>query len=110
MDRLYEEVKAKSKDALERSKETIKSTTEELRNEYDNIAAARVKYEEEVKRGAEPTGEGVDLRSYEELTAELDAQRAHLDITLATNPGVVEQYEKRKRDVSLSFVAFTTQV
>ena len=40
-----------------------------------------------------------------ELREELETQQANLDLNLATNPGVVEQYEKRKRDVSGWLVA-----
>ena len=47
-----------------------------------------------------PDPEGVELRSREELENELERQKAKLDLNLNTNPGVVEQYEKRKRDVS----------
>lgn len=35
----------------------------------------------------------------EELRAELEVQQASLDMILLTNPGVVEQYERRKEEV-----------
>jgi hypothetical protein len=62
-------------------------------------------YDKEVTAAEEqgrppPPPDGVDLRSLDELQAELDTQRAALELNLNTNPGVVEQYEKRKRDVS----------
>jgi hypothetical protein len=53
-----------------------------------------------------PDPEGVELRSREELENELERQRAKLDLNLNTNPGVVEQYEKRKRDVSDLLLVF----
>lgn len=38
-------------------------------------------------------------RTVEQLRAELDTQQASLDMILLTNPGVVEQYERRKEEV-----------
>jgi hypothetical protein len=40
-------------------------------------------------------------RSVEQLRTELDVQRANLDMITQTNPGVVEQYERRKNEVCL---------
>jgi len=43
----------------------------------------------------------VHCRSVEQLRQELDVQRANLDMITQTNPGVVEQYERRKNEVCL---------
>ena len=40
-------------------------------------------------------------RSVEQLRTDLDVQRANLDMITQTNPGVVEQYERRKNEVWL---------
>ncbi|KAH8827579.1 hypothetical protein DL96DRAFT_1599512 [Flagelloscypha sp. PMI_526] len=44
-------------------------------------------------------GELVDLRSYDELLMALDECVTKLEIQTNANPGVVEQYEKRKEDI-----------
>lgn len=49
-----------------------------------------------------PSAEGVDLRTADEYRAELESQEAQLELVSKTQPGVIEQYEKRKRDVSSS--------
>jgi len=87
------------------SRQVISAITPELREQYNEIEAARMLYDKEVAAAEEegrppPPSDGVDLRSLDELRAELETQRAALDLNLNTNPGVVEQYEKRKRDVS----------
>lgn len=94
-------------EALKDSREVISQMRDELQAEYKEIEDLRLAYEKDVKEAEQagrtpPSSEGVDLRTVDELEAELEAQKAQLDITLATNPGVVEQYEKRKRDVSLT--------
>ncbi|KAG6331320.1 hypothetical protein ID866_7769 [Astraeus odoratus] len=38
-------------------------------------------------------------RSVEQLRAELEVQNANLDMIMQTNPGVVEQYERRKAEI-----------
>ncbi|KAJ8594009.1 hypothetical protein M405DRAFT_543679 [Rhizopogon salebrosus TDB-379] len=38
-------------------------------------------------------------RSVEQLRTDLDVQRANLDMITQTNPGVVEQYERRKNEI-----------
>lgn len=105
VDQAYNAIKAESKVALDKSKEVLRGVTPELRAEYQVIEDARVQYERDLATAEQdelspPSTEGVDLRSLDELQAELETQQANLDLNLATNPGVVEQYEKRKRDVS----------
>ncbi|KIJ69821.1 hypothetical protein HYDPIDRAFT_78852 [Hydnomerulius pinastri MD-312] len=41
----------------------------------------------------------VHERTVEQLRAELEVQRANLDMIMQTNPGVVEQYERRKAEI-----------
>lgn len=40
-------------------------------------------------------------RTSEQILAELETLRTQLDLILGTNPGVVDQYERRKAEVSL---------
>ena len=40
------------------------------------------------------------MRTYADLEAEIAEQKAAQEMILNTNPGVIEEFEKRKRDVS----------
>lgn len=76
----------------------------ELREEYHAIEATRANYDKDLATAESdgttpPPAEGVDVRTLDELQAELEKQQTNLELNLATNPAVVEQYEKRKRDV-----------
>lgn len=91
-------------EALSESRAVVAGVSDELRDEYRAIEDARSDWEKNAKAADEegqprPSTEGIELRNLDELQAELDIQRANLDLNLTTNPGVVEQYEKRKRDV-----------
>ena len=104
VDQAYNAIKAQSKTALDKSKEVLREATPELRAEYHVIEEARVQYERDLAVAerdelSPPSTEGIDLRTLDELQSDLETQQANLDLNLATNPGVVEQYEKRKRDV-----------
>lgn len=105
VDAEFQKVKAESKVCLAKSKETIADISADLREEYNEIGSKRIEYETELAAAeaegrTPPSADGVDLRSFIELQAELETQRTNLELNLSTNPGVVEQYEKRKRDVS----------
>lgn len=95
---------------MEESKNVLRDLPDDLRDEYLQVEAGRADYDKAVdaaqKTGGEPPepGEGIDTRSTDELQAELEKQQANLEMNMNTNPGVVEQYEKRKRDVSVLFV------
>lgn len=38
-------------------------------------------------------------RTVDQLRADLEVQQANLEMIMQTNPGVIEQYEKRKAEV-----------
>lgn len=100
----FQKIKTESKAILERSRNVLAAASEEIQNEYKDIEEVRLRYEKELelatKQGLpEPDASGVDFRTVDELQAELETQRANLDMNLNTNPGVVEEYEKRKQDV-----------
>ena len=52
----------------------------------------------------------MDQRTAEDLQTALDNEEAKLELNSHNNPGVVEQYEARKRQVSLRGVALTDGV
>lgn len=106
VDNAYKRVKQESKDLLEQSRAVVAGINGELREEYDEIERNRMEYDK-ASRTAEqagrtpPSAEGVDVRSLEVLQAELETQKAHLELNLTTDPHIVEQYERRKAEVSI---------
>ena len=108
VNKTFQKIKAESKAILETSRKVLAAATEEIQNEYATIEEVRLRYEKELKLAKEqklpePDASGVDFRTVDELQAELETQRANLDMNLNTNPGVVEEYEKRKKDVRRFF-------
>ena len=104
MNKTFQKIKAESKLVLERSRNVLAAASQEIQKEYADIEEIRLTYEKESelanKQGLpEPDASGVDFRTVDELQAELETQRANLDMNLNTNPGIVEEYEKRKQDV-----------
>ncbi|KIM34992.1 hypothetical protein M413DRAFT_449948 [Hebeloma cylindrosporum] len=102
----FKSIKAKAKDALQMSKDAVDEAPDDVREEYQAIETERADWEEKEKEallsgrpleGPSP----IDPRTLDELQAEMDTQRANLEMNLSTNPGVVEQYEKRKRDIEV---------
>ena len=86
------------------SRDAVDEAPDDVREEYQVIETERAEWEakekEALKTGRPLEGPSpVGPRSLDELQAEMDTQRANLEMNLSTNPGVVEQYEKRKRDV-----------
>ena len=104
MNKTFQKIKVESKQILEKSRHDLSAASEEIQKEYAIIEEVRLVYEKNLelakKQGLpEPDAAGVDFRTVDELQAELETQRVNLDMNLNTNPGVVEEYEKRKRDV-----------
>ncbi|KAJ4478957.1 hypothetical protein J3R30DRAFT_3657097 [Lentinula aciculospora] len=100
----YNEAKKHSKEALEESRYALDNTTDEIREEYQEMQDKRTEYERALKLAetngiTPPPAEGVDLRTADEYRAELESQQAQLELVSKTQPGVIEQYEKRKRDI-----------
>lgn len=106
----FQQIKSQSKEILETSRRVLNAAIDEVREEYHQIEEVRLRYEREEKEARErgllpPDVMAVDFRTVEELKAELETQKAMLDLNTITHPGVVEQYEKRMVDVS-TFVMF----
>jgi chromosome segregation ATPase len=105
VDKAYNAIKGESKQVLEVSREKVFGASEELREGYEKIERRRTEYEKAYNKAEQdgttpPPSTDVELRSTEELQAELETQQANLEMNLNTNPGVVEQYEKRKKEAS----------
>ncbi|SRR6266576_4082876 len=114
VDNAYRRVKQESKVLLEQSRDVVSRMNPELREEYNEIESKRLEYDKACRAAQQegrrpPSAEGVDVRSLEELQTELETQKANLELNLMTNPGVVEQYERRKQEVSRS-VCFQLQL
>ncbi|TEB23759.1 P-loop containing nucleoside triphosphate hydrolase protein [Coprinellus micaceus] len=76
----------------------------DLRARVNEMERVRSAYDLEViaakKEGRPPpSSEGIDLRTYADLEAEIAEQKAAKEMILNTNPGVIEEFEKRKRDI-----------
>jgi len=100
----YSELKEAAKEALQASKERSE-LEDELMDRAAEIEHRRGIYDTALalwKRGEgpEPSKDGVDLRGVEELEAALQEQHVLLDMASSANPAIMEEYEKRERDVS----------
>ncbi|KAF5338055.1 hypothetical protein D9758_014238 [Tetrapyrgos nigripes] len=106
VDKEYLRAKDITKEALDFSRDTLSAAGPELVAKWEERQMAwRAYFEakaEAESNGAEvPSAEGVDLRSADELEDELQRQQAKLELTNKSNPGVVEQFERRKRDIEI---------
>ncbi|KAK7029359.1 Structural maintenance of chromosomes protein 5 [Paramarasmius palmivorus] len=104
VDAEYRHVKDQSKEALYHVHSVMDEAPPELAEVGRRIQAARKEYAKALKEAEEngtehPSKENVDLRSCQELEIALEDQKAQLELVTKTNPGVVEQYEKRKREI-----------
>ena len=104
VDQEFVAIKQRSRDILEKSRRMVSDLEDDLKVEYEAIHQTRNNYDAALKAAEEqettpPPTEGVELRTTHELRAELETQEANLEMNLNTNPGVVEQYEKRKKEV-----------
>ncbi|KAK2463737.1 hypothetical protein APHAL10511_004230 [Amanita phalloides] len=104
VDNLYKRVKQESKLLLEESRAVVAGIDADLREEYDEIERKRMEYDKALRAAEQegctpPSAEGVDVRSLDELQAELATQQANLELNMMTHPGVIEQYERRKQEI-----------
>lgn len=90
---------------MQQSRDIVRDARKEIADEYKKIEEARVAYDHALKASqsdgtAPPDPTNVELRSLDELQTDLADQKSSLDMTLQANAGVVEQYDKREKDVS----------
>ncbi|KAJ3719185.1 hypothetical protein C8R42DRAFT_628654 [Lentinula raphanica] len=100
----YNEAKRRSKEALNQSRDALNNTTDEIREKYQEVQDRRTQYEQALKLAeanntALPSAEGIDLRTADQYRAELESQQAQLELVSKTQPGIIEQYEKRKQEI-----------
>ncbi|KAJ7180479.1 P-loop containing nucleoside triphosphate hydrolase protein [Mycena filopes] len=107
IDAEFEALKTTTRELLDQSKVLLSELPDDMREEYQETEQARLQHEKACadaeKKGQDPPepAENVDMRSMEELQTELEKQEANLEMNMNTNPGVVEQYEKRKEDIAV---------
>ncbi|KAF8165900.1 P-loop containing nucleoside triphosphate hydrolase protein [Crassisporium funariophilum] len=104
INKAFTRVKEESKEILNRSRATLQAASEEIRNEYHALEDVRLQYDHDLENAKQnglplPDSSNVEIRTADALQAELETQQAKLEMGLNTNAGVVEQYEKRKRDI-----------
>ncbi|KAJ6469210.1 hypothetical protein C8R47DRAFT_1024336 [Mycena vitilis] len=97
--------KKEARELMEHSQKLLLTLPEELRDEYSVTEQAWLAHDKAVAQAeqdgtdAPRPGDDVDMRTMEELQTELETQEAKLNMNMNTNPGVEEQYEKRKQDI-----------
>ncbi|KAJ7493281.1 P-loop containing nucleoside triphosphate hydrolase protein [Mycena galericulata] len=87
IDAEFVKMKETTRKLLAESKELLSELPDELREEYQETESAR----------PPAPGDGVDLRTMDELQTELEKQEANLEMNMNTNPGcrrTIEQHEK----------------
>ncbi|KAJ6450196.1 P-loop containing nucleoside triphosphate hydrolase protein [Mycena sanguinolenta] len=105
IDAAYLKLKAEANALREEIPEVLLKLPQDLRAEYHVQEQAREAYDKAVTEAKEArqeppvSGDDVDLRTMEELETELAKQEADLEVNANTHPGVVEQYETRKKRI-----------
>ncbi|KAJ8519683.1 hypothetical protein ONZ45_g3400 [Pleurotus djamor] len=103
---LFDRLKAESSVLLTNSRALLANIDEELYDEFDAIEKPRRKWEQSLEEAAKnkttppPPPEGIETRNAAEFEADLAVQRNNLELNLHANPGVLEQYEKRKAEIA----------
>ncbi|KAH7912946.1 hypothetical protein BJ138DRAFT_1147123 [Hygrophoropsis aurantiaca] len=82
-DAKFTQAKADAKDKRDISLQLVQSMDRDFQNAFAQMEADG----------------SVHIRSVNELQAELEVQCANLEMIMQTNPGVVEQYERRKTEI-----------
>ncbi|TRM70021.1 P-loop containing nucleoside triphosphate hydrolase protein [Schizophyllum amplum] len=105
LDKKFVAHKAATMAALENSRQALLDIDPEIQARYTEEQQKRTAYKDAVeqakKDGVEPPEAGDAPLSSEDLQGKLETEEAKLELNATTNPGVVEQYEKRKRDIEL---------
>ncbi|TFK29037.1 chromosome structural maintenance protein smc5 [Coprinopsis marcescibilis] len=101
----YLKLKKETKEELTAIQALVAGTDEETRErvtENENgIKVYQAKVDEAQKNGTPmPSSEGIDLRSADELEADLKTQQARLELTQGTSLGILQEYEKRELDIA----------
>ncbi|KAJ7056762.1 P-loop containing nucleoside triphosphate hydrolase protein [Mycena amicta] len=90
------------------SEEALNDISADIKDDYIKVEQARLEYDQALalanEQGDPPPdtdelGDLVKQRTSAELEEELETQEAKLEMNMNTNPGVVEQYERRKQEI-----------
>lgn len=100
----YAALKARLNEVMEEAQKKMPLLPPELQDKAQEVEDQRNQYDKEVKAALKegrppPSADGIELRTTDELMVDLDTQRTNLEMNINTNPGVVEEYEKRQRDI-----------
>lgn len=100
----FKECKQLTREILLKSRQMLEDAPDQVKEEYAKIETRHSEHVTAVKEAkannlSPPEDPHDDKRTSEELQAELETQKANLEMNLGANPGVVEQYEQRKRNV-----------
>ncbi|KAG9317772.1 hypothetical protein JVU11DRAFT_1992 [Chiua virens] len=82
--RIYLALKAEAKEKRDLSVALVRAMDQDFQDEF-----ARMEVEGTVH-----------VKTVEDLEAELEVEKANLEMIMQTNPGVIEQYEKRKAEIA----------
>ncbi|KAL1705307.1 hypothetical protein EV121DRAFT_258668 [Schizophyllum commune] len=107
LDKQYQNDKIQTKAALDASHAALADCDPDIRAQYEEIQRKRAEYKAAVEQAKkegrdepEPP-EDMDQRTAEDLQTALDNEEAKLELNSNNNPGVVEQYEARKRQIEV---------
>jgi structural maintenance of chromosomes protein 5 len=104
VDKLYREAKSQSKEKLDHSRDVLENCDPEIREKYDELDKARVEWEQ-VAGDYDVPPSRIESRNAEQLRTDLEAKHQELEMHMQTNPGVVEQFKRREKEV----IDFSTQ-
>ncbi|KII94777.1 hypothetical protein PLICRDRAFT_128007 [Plicaturopsis crispa FD-325 SS-3] len=99
VDTRFKAIKDDSKAKLIRSRAIMDDADPEVRAEYEAIEQARLAWDRDEANANRTPPPEIDERLPEELQVALDAKKEELQVNNHTNAGVVEQYERRKKEI-----------
>ncbi len=112
---VYIEAKERSKELLDISKAKLDDVDDELRRTFQAMEEVRnwifCNQKARVLNGVGYGQSGkAHERSADQLRDELETLRQKLELVLGTDPGVIEQYERRKEEVRSVVLLFPLQM
>lgn len=98
---MFEAAKIASRDTLRISRAAIANASDDLRDRYKILEQVCKPMPREELFAYLASKEGTfQNKTSDELKGDLETEKNNLELNRGANPGVVEQYQKRKREVS----------